>query len=151
MRDRSGRHGPRLVPYVATALTVGPVFRSAYRLKVFDSERIPTAGPLVVVANHESNLDGFVLIAALGERRLTFLSAAHLFDKPLIGRYLRLMGCLPVEEDQANVASFRTALAILASGGTVAVFPREGSIAPRPRAARRTWRSSRALRCSRST
>ena len=114
------------MPYAATALAVRPVFKSAYRLRVVDPERIPAAGPLVVVANHESNLDGFVLISVLGKRRLTFLSAAHLFERPVIGRYLRAMGALPVEEQHANVASFRTALAVLASGGTVAVFPQGG-------------------------
>jgi 1-acyl-sn-glycerol-3-phosphate acyltransferase len=119
-------HEPRLVPYTATALAVRPVFRGAFRLKVVAPERIPVEGPLVVVANHESNLDGFVLIAVLAERRLTFLSAAHLFERPVVGRYLRGIGALPVEEDQANVSSFKRALAILAGGGTVAVFPQGG-------------------------
>ena len=80
----------------------------------------------MVVANHESNLDGFVLISVFAERRLTFLSAAHLFEKPAIGRYLRGIGALPVEEQRANVTSFKKALAILATGGTVAVFPQGG-------------------------
>ena len=124
--DRQGGHEPRLVPYAATTLAVGPVFKSAFRLKVVSPERIPAEGPLVVVANHESNLDGFVLIAVFGERRLTFLSAAHLFERPAIGRYLRAIGSLPVEEQRANVSSFKTAFAILAKGGTVAVFPQGG-------------------------
>ena len=114
------------MPYAATALAVGPVFRSAHRLKVVCPERIPAEGPLVVVANHESNLDGFVLISVFAQRRLTFLSAAHLFKKPAIGRYLRAIGALPVEEQCANLTSFKTALAILAAGGTVAVFPQGG-------------------------
>ena len=124
--DRLDGHEPRLAPYTATALAVRPVIRSAFRLKVVAPERIPAEGPLVVVANHESNLDGFVLIAVCSERRLTFLSAAHLFERPLSGRYLRGIGSLPVEEDQANVSSFKKALAILAKGGTVAIFPQGG-------------------------
>ena len=80
----------------------------------------------MVVANHESNLDGFVLIAAFTGRRLRFLSAAHLFERPAVGLYLRAMGALPVEEQAANVTSFKTAIAILQGGGTVAVFPEGG-------------------------
>jgi 1-acyl-sn-glycerol-3-phosphate acyltransferase len=114
------------MPYAATAFAVRPLFRSAFRLKVVAPERIPTAGPLVVVANHESNLDGFVLMSVFGARRLTFLSAAHLFEKPAVGRFLRGIGALPVEEDSANVGSLKRALAILAGGGTVAVFPQGG-------------------------
>jgi 1-acyl-sn-glycerol-3-phosphate acyltransferase len=127
-QTRNGRdhHKPRLVPYAATALAVAPVLRSAFRLTIVAPERIPAVGPLVVVANHESNLDGFVLISVFTGRRLTFLSAAHLFERPAIGRYLRAMGALPVEEQRANVASFRSALAILAQGGAVAVFPQGG-------------------------
>ncbi len=125
-RASRDRQKPRSVPYAATALTVGPVLRSAFRLTIVAPERIPAVGPLVVVANHKSNLDGFVLISVFAGRRLTFLSAAHLFERPAIGRYLRAMGALPVEEQRANVASFRSALAILAGGGTIAVFPQGG-------------------------
>src|ERR1039457_626331 len=125
-RERLSDPEPRLLPYAATALAVRPLFRSAFRLKVIAPERIPPVGPLVVVANHESNLDGFVLMSVFGERRLTFLSAAHLFEKPAVGRFLRSIGALPVEEQRANVGSFKKALAILARGGTMAVFPQGG-------------------------
>jgi len=114
------------VPYAATAFAVRPLLRSAFRLKVVGRERIPAEGPLVVVANHESNLDGFVLIAVFRERRLTFLSAAHLFERPAVGRFLRGIGALPVVEECANVSSFKKAIAILDEGGTVAVFPQGG-------------------------
>jgi 1-acyl-sn-glycerol-3-phosphate acyltransferase len=80
----------------------------------------------VIVANHESNLDGFVLMAVFGGRRLTFLSAAHLFEKPGVGCFLRGIGALPVAEERVNVNSLKQALAILARGGTVAVFPQGG-------------------------
>ena len=99
-RERGRERGrePGLVPYAATAFAVRPLFRGAFRLKVVGRERIPAEGPLVIVANHESNLDGFVLISVFRERRLTFLSAAHLFERPAVGRFLRGIGALPVEE-----------------------------------------------------
>ena len=80
----------------------------------------------MIVANHESNLDGFVLISVFRERRLTFLTAAHLFERPAVGRFLRGIGALPVEEECANVSSVKKAIAILGRGGTVAVFPQGG-------------------------
>jgi len=125
-RARLSGHEPRLVPYAATAFAVRPLLRSAFRLKVVGRERIPAEGPLVIVANHESNLDGFVLISVFSERRLTFLSAAHLFERPAVGRFLRGIGALPVEEERVNVSSFKKAIAILGGGGTVAVFPQGG-------------------------
>ena len=52
----------------------------------------------MVVANHESNLDGFVLIAVFAERRLTFLSLARLFERPAMGECPLAMGALPLEK-----------------------------------------------------
>lgn len=116
----------RLALYTITALAARLVFRSAFRLKVVSPERIPSRGPLVVVANHESFVDGFVLMSIFTERHLTFLSASYLFERPAIGLFLRGIGALPVEEQRANVSSLKTAIAILERGGTLAVFPGGG-------------------------
>jgi 1-acyl-sn-glycerol-3-phosphate acyltransferase len=114
------------MPYAATVFAIRPAFRIAFGLKVVSADRIPSNGPLVVVSNHESFLDGFVVAAALTGRQLTFLSAARLFDTPSTGLFLRSIGALPV--GHGSLGSLRTAIAILEGGGTVAVFP-EGGIA----------------------
>jgi 1-acyl-sn-glycerol-3-phosphate acyltransferase len=88
----------------------------------------PIEGPFIVIANHESVLDGFVVASTFRKRRLTFLSASYLYDVPIVGPFLRAAGALPVQEQGANVGSLRSAIAILKSGGAVALFP-EGGIA----------------------
>ena len=80
----------------------------------------------MVVANHESNLDGFVLISVFAERRLTFLSAAHLFEKPAIGTVSARNRRAPGRGAARQPHELQEALAILATGGTVAVFPQGG-------------------------
>jgi len=97
-------------------------------MKVASSVNIPSEGPLVIAANHESNLDGFVLVSAFPNRRLTFLSASYLFDELIRGTFLRAMGALPVKKQSANVSSLKKAIAILEEGGTVAVFPEGGIV-----------------------
>jgi len=104
------------------------VLRFAFRMKVTSSVNIPSEGPLVLAANHESNLDGFVLVSAFTNRRLTFLSASYLFDELIIGTFLRVMGALPVKKQGTNVGSLKKAIAILEEGGTVAVFPEGGIV-----------------------
>jgi 1-acyl-sn-glycerol-3-phosphate acyltransferase len=128
MRTRQSNQARGCALYTATEFVARPLFRSAFRLNVVAPERIPAQGPLVIVANHESNLDGFVLLSVFTNRRLTFLSAAHLFERPIIGWYLRGIGALPVslQGQRANVSSLRDALTILAGGGTIAVFPQGG-------------------------
>lgn len=114
--------------YPVVRLVARLVFRVVNRMRVTPRTSIALEGPLVIVANHESFLDGLALAAAFPARRLTFLSASYLFDQPLVGTFLRAMGALPVQDKANNVASLKHAIAILRQGGTVAVFP-EGGIA----------------------
>lgn len=112
--------------YSFVRLLVRVILRACNRMKVTSQTTVPSAGPLVIVANHESVLDGFVLAAAFPKRRLTFLSASYLFDKPFTGAFLRAMGALPVKTQGRNFGSLRQAIAVLRRGGTVAVFPEGG-------------------------
>ena len=112
--------------YGSVCALVALLLRVFFRMKVSGDARIE--GPFIVIANHESVLDGFVVASAFRTRRLTFLSASYLYDVPIVGSFLRAAGALPVQEQAANVGSLRSAIAILKSGGAVALFP-EGGIA----------------------
>ena len=102
------------------------LLRVLFRMRV--SRRGAIDGPFIVVANHESLLDGFVVASTFRKRRLTFLSASYLYDLPVVGHFLRAAGALPVQAQGANVSSLRRAIQILQAGGAVALFP-EGGIA----------------------
>jgi 1-acyl-sn-glycerol-3-phosphate acyltransferase len=96
------------------------------KLEIAGKENIPCTGPVVVVANHTSLLDGF-LLTAFYPRRITFLSAAYLFKFPLVGAFLRALGAIPVQNEGSELAGMRAALRVLQSGCTLALFP-EGHI-----------------------
>jgi 1-acyl-sn-glycerol-3-phosphate acyltransferase len=67
-----------------------------FRFKVNGLERIPTQGPLVVVANHESFLDPFAVGVSLRKRPpVTFLAAPWIYDKPIAGSFARRVGTMP--------------------------------------------------------
>lgn len=87
---------------------------------------IPDSGPLILVANHTSLLDGF-LLAAFWPHRLTFLSAAYLFKMPVVSTLLRGVGAIPVQNQAGDLSGIRTALQVLRSGGVLALFP-EGHV-----------------------
>jgi 1-acyl-sn-glycerol-3-phosphate acyltransferase len=82
-------------------------------------------GPLVVIANHVSNLDpplvGGWLAPALG-RRPAFLAKEQLF-RGIIGRFLLSQGMIPVRAGRSDVDAFRQARARLDRGGVIVVFP----------------------------
>ncbi len=89
-------------------------------------ENIPHKGPIVVVANHSSLLDGFLLVS-FWPQRITFLSSAYLFKLPLVGGFLHSVGAIPVQNGGNNLTGIRKALQVLKHGNTLALFP-EGRI-----------------------
>lgn len=111
------------------SLLIRFALRTYYRrIDVLGRERIPRAGPLLLVANHYNSLvDPLVLQAALG-RWVTFAAAEFLFHGPL-GAVMKALGMIPIyrasdELDPAqNLASFRRCFEVLRAGGAVAIFP----------------------------
>jgi 1-acyl-sn-glycerol-3-phosphate acyltransferase len=102
------------------------ILRLFFRLTITSRERIPASGPLVVVANHESLLDAFVVAAVLKDRYVTFLSAPWLYSVPVVGWVLRSIGALPAYTEGSDVSTPREAIRVLEKGGTVVVFPEGG-------------------------
>ena len=90
------------------------------------TDRIPRDGPLIVAANHASNLDapviGAWLIPLLG-RRIHWLGKRELFDWPVIGWVATQGGVHPVERGAADVEAFRLAQRILDEGHVLFLFP----------------------------
>jgi 1-acyl-sn-glycerol-3-phosphate acyltransferase len=89
-------------------------------------DEIPADGPVIIAANHASNLDVVVLGAWLTPklgRRIHWLGKKELFDWPVVGWMARNGGVHPVDRDAADVEAFRLASRILAEGNVLFVFP----------------------------
>ncbi len=106
------------------------------RVKVEGAERVPTAGPVVYMANHESWLDIPVLLVAI-PGQVRFLAKSALFSIPFLGWAMRSMGFIPVDRENRRTAikSFEAAAARIRAGRSVLVFPEEtrtadGSLLP---------------------
>ena len=100
------------------------VFVPRFRLHVHRRDRIPAAGPLVVVINHSSLLDGPIVFSILG-RRSVFLIKQEIFAGPLRWALPRI-GQLPVRRGMPDRTPLLAAVRVLRAGGAVGVFP-EGS------------------------
>ncbi|MBN1579345.1 MAG: 1-acyl-sn-glycerol-3-phosphate acyltransferase [Anaerolineae bacterium] len=85
------------------------------------------AGPKVIVANHPSTTDPF-LVAALIPERVSILIEETLFKVPLFGRYLHYTHHVPVVRAHGWLALER-GRALLEAGRSVVIFP-EGSVSP---------------------
>ena len=98
------------------------IFKLIFRLKIIGSENIPKTGPFVIVANHSSLLDAFVL-ASFVIPKITFMSAAYLFKIPLVGNVLRGVGAIPVQGKGSDIKLIKKAIKILQAGGVLGIFP----------------------------
>lgn len=87
---------------------------------------LPEHGAAVVVSNHFSGLDPFLLIAA-SHRPLRFLMAEEEFNRFGLKWLFRAVGCIPVDRKGRPEKAFRAARRALESGEVVAIFP-HGSI-----------------------
>jgi 1-acyl-sn-glycerol-3-phosphate acyltransferase len=115
----------------------GAAVRLYYRASR-DGERMPRAGPLLIVSNHPNSLLDPAFVAWAARRPVRFLAKAPLLRDPLVGWLVRAAGSLPVYRQQddpgqvgRNADSFRAVHAALANGAAIALFP-EGTSHSRP-------------------
>ncbi len=113
-----------LLPRVASLAT-----RTYYRL-ARAGERVPTRGPVLLVANHPNSLLDPALVSVAAERPVRFLAKAPLFTDRLVGWLVRGAGSIPVyrrQDDAAQVGRneemFAAVHAALADGAAVGIFP----------------------------
>ncbi len=105
---------------------------------------LPRCGPGILVSNHQSSVDPFIL-AASTRRILSFLIAAEYHEIPGLRWFFRWMHCIPVQRQGADAASVRKALKALKQGRLLCIFP-EGGIErgfdrARPGVGYLAWRS----------
>lgn len=101
-------------------------------------DEVPRDGPLIVAANHASNLDPVVLASSLMPRlgrRFQWLGKRELFDWPVVGWMARNGGVHAVDRATADVEAYRLAKRILDEGHALFVFPegtrsRDGALQP---------------------
>lgn len=115
--------------YRAMPLISELAVRSYYRVSVAGA-RLPTDGPVLLVANHNNSLVDPALVAAMAGRNVRFLAKAPLFTHPLIGWLIKGVGSVPVyrqQDDPAlvsqNLDSFRDVHRVLVEGDMVGIFP----------------------------
>ena len=106
-------------------VTIGSLFRLAFRLRVVGLENIPPAGPALLACNHISVLDPIAVALAPSERGRTmrFLTAAEFFRKPLIGWGLRKIRQIPIRRGERDLQALREVADVINEGALAGIFP----------------------------
>lgn len=98
------------------------LFHTLWPLRVRGSEHIPKKGAAIVVCNHLSMVDPFIV--AYGVRRIIcFMAKEELFRNPIVGFIIRVTGAFPVDRSRMDAAAMRTAMTVLKEGYLLGMFP----------------------------
>jgi 1-acyl-sn-glycerol-3-phosphate acyltransferase len=126
--SRPARLNSSITPLTALLAYGARIFTKALtRISIEGSiGEIPRDGPVIIAANHASNLDAVVLgswlIPKIG-RRFQWLGKKELFGWPVIGFLAHHGGVHPVDRSGADVDAYRLAKRILDEGHVLFVFP----------------------------
>jgi 1-acyl-sn-glycerol-3-phosphate acyltransferase len=97
------------------------LYAPAFRFRVQHMDRVPSSGPVVMVANHSSMIEPQVLFGIL-PRRAVFLVKEELF-KGIAAPLLRAIGQLAVRRGVPDRKPLLAAVGVLRGGGLIGVFP----------------------------
>ncbi|SCX54684.1 1-acyl-sn-glycerol-3-phosphate acyltransferase [Klenkia marina] len=116
------------IPYRVVMAIGTPAVRWWGRLEVRGLENLPSSGPTVVMANHDSQWDPVIAgIAALRVRHLRALAKDSLWKNPVVGRWLTGMGQIPIARGRGDATALQAAIDVLREGGCIGIFP-EGTV-----------------------
>ena len=116
----------RLYPWVDAVSR--PLMNTVYRVEHLDAERIPSRGPVILAANHESILDPWFL-GTITARPVHFFAKAELFRFPMLRQILEGLGGIPVRRGSDMGRAVEAGVAALERGDVLGIFP-QGTCVP---------------------
>lgn len=95
-----------------------------FKFKVIGIENIPKDGPIILAANHRSNLDPIFLAASMHKNRVvTAVAKKELFKVKPLGYILNKINVIPVDRDNPTASTVKSILKVLRSNGCIGIFP----------------------------
>jgi 1-acyl-sn-glycerol-3-phosphate acyltransferase len=114
------------------------LFRALYKFyfgwRVYNAERVPLEGPVILASNHSSFLDPPLVGAGL-KRGINYLARENLFRFPVLGWILHRWQAVPVDREGGGAKGLKAILDRLLAGGAIILFPegtrsRDGCLQP---------------------
>jgi 1-acyl-sn-glycerol-3-phosphate acyltransferase len=119
------------VLYRGAQMTLGPVLRGVYNVRVRGVGNIPRYGPAIIAPNHLSFIDPF-FVALTMPRRIVFIGKAEYWDSWTTRWLVEMAGGIPVRREDPTQSrnSLEAGVEVLRdSGDLLGIFP-EGTRTP---------------------
>lgn len=110
------------IVYPTLTLCVRILSRTLTSLEVVGLERVPRAGPVILVCNHAHLVDP-PLIGSFAPRRVHAMAKRELFETPLIGWIFWAVGAFPVRRYSGDLGALRTARNYLRNNSVLLMYP----------------------------
>lgn len=102
-------------------------FRICFKLHVKGIENVPPCGEgIILISNHQSNLDPVLLGLYIKHRKLFFMAKEELFKVPILSSIIKKLGAFPVKRGKKDLCAIKKAEEIVNSGKILAMFPEGG-------------------------
>ena len=98
------------------------MYATYFRWRVFNAERVPLQGGVILASNHASFLDPPLVGSGL-KRDINYLARESLFRFPGIGALLRSWNAVPVDRDGGGAKGLKIILERLLAGNGIILFP----------------------------
>ena len=118
---------PLLAPFAFVVLRLGQImFRDLFHLKVEGLDKIPAEGPFILSPNHQSFLDGPVVVACLPWRTMRdtfYVGTSEIFGTRLMRRIAESFRLIVIDPDANLVPAMRAGAYGLRKHGVLVLFP----------------------------
>ncbi|MFN0118082.1 MAG: acyl-[ACP]--phospholipid O-acyltransferase [Elusimicrobiota bacterium] len=117
------------IPQAMIRLVLYFLTNTVYRIRVIGGENVPLTGPALLVPNHVSMIDPFLLAGGIS-RQIRFVMFRDFYEKPFIHPFVKLMNAIPISNNDSPKEIMRSLIAArkqLEAGHLVCIFA-EGEI-----------------------
>ena len=100
------------VPEFFVRFSLWLLTHTIYRIRIVGQQHVPTRGPALLVCNHLSHVDGF-LVGACVQRFVRFLVYRPYYEKPMLRWFLSRIHAIPVAGGRDQLHGTRDLLRVL--------------------------------------
>ena len=108
--------------YKFLKVIVKAIFFSLFRVKIIGKENLKFEGKMIIYSNHVAAIDPFFIHCML-DRMPRFMAKKEIFQNKLIAWVVTKLGAFPVDRDNADMNSIKTAFRVLNNGEILGIFP----------------------------